>query len=219
MKRRPGRTFVVVAACGTLAAALAWSTVERIGVEARAGRLMLRADADRLALRLWATDDERRPRPPAGASVYRHQPTGAGGWSSPFEDWDEPTWQTVQAVPGRRLSSGLFRLLPPAVHWRAGGLGLFVDLHARQPERPSDPPVPQRRSVAVYLPAPLTVAAVVLPPLMLFAVRRRRRRWQRTATACARCGYDLRATPDRCPECGAVPRPSDPFSPGRLAPG
>ena len=48
-----------------------------------------------------------------------------------------------------------------------------------------------------------TMALAVLPTIWLFRKLRSRRRL--AAGLCPVCGYDLRATPDRCPECGAVP--------------
>jgi hypothetical protein len=48
---------------------------------------------------------------------------------------------------------------------------------------------------------PAAVALAVLPVLWVVKITRRRRRAH--LGRCRNCGYDLRATPERCPECGA----------------
>jgi hypothetical protein len=65
---------------------------------------------------------------------------------------------------------------------------------------------------------PMSVVAAVFLLPTLPRLRRMILRWQdthrryrearllRQKTHCSTCGYDLRATPDRCPECGTVPR-------------
>jgi hypothetical protein len=57
------------------------------------------------------------------------------------------------------------------------------------------------------LPHCVFVAGFGLLPSARVVLALRRRRQQR-AGLCRVCGYDLRATPERCPECGAEPRVS-----------
>jgi hypothetical protein len=52
----------------------------------------------------------------------------------------------------------------------------------------------------------LAITFAALPAVGLVQFRRDRRR--RHAGHCQSCGYDLRATPNRCPECGTVPSPA-----------
>ena len=65
---------------------------------------------------------------------------------------------------------------------------------------------PSMRSRAAVLMAPhwmLVIVAAVLPSAWVAGRVRRRRRRQRGR--CVTCGYDLRATPEVCPECGTAP--------------
>jgi hypothetical protein len=49
----------------------------------------------------------------------------------------------------------------------------------------------------------LTTLSAVLPLVWIWKKLRRLARYREGL--CERCGYDLRATPDRCPECGHIP--------------
>ena len=57
----------------------------------------------------------------------------------------------------------------------------------------------------------VSVLGLVMPAVRITSrIRKGRVRHGR----CVACGYDLRATPDRCPECGAVPTAKDARLPG-----
>ena len=78
----------------------------------------------------------------------------------------------------------------------SGGSGLLLGNSAPPPPVP---PAPQLIELKVPYWA---VFAFATPGLAWIVVRRTRRS---APGLCSICGYDLRATPERCPECGTVP--------------
>ncbi len=95
--------------------------------------------------------------------------------------------------------------------WRASGLrppenpyasaGPFVLYHG---EGGGLPPFGYRY-LGVLIPLWAPAAILAIPVVWIgFSQSRYRRRLRRSHGLCVHCGYDLRASSDRCPECGAV---------------
>jgi hypothetical protein len=86
------------------------------------------------------------------------------------------------------------------VTWQAGVL------RYRRPQT-RGPVIAAARYVEMVMPHGLLIAAMlVMPAYALASTHASRRRAARLREkSCPSCGYDLRATPGRCPECGVLP--------------
>lgn len=67
-------------------------------------------------------------------------------------------------------------------------------------------PTGWNRTRLVVMPLWFVIAVLGAPGVIMLTRDRRRRRRNKTG-CCMKCGYDLRATPGRCPECG-LPAPA-----------
>ena len=100
-------------------------------------------------------------------------------------------------MPGQNMPRESF----PGNHW--------FEFEWRPRQKPSGsysgPQVLHLDTLRVRVPYWLPALVAAVPPAV-WALRRRREARRVSTGRCHCCGYDLRATPDRCPECGAEPR-------------
>ena len=123
--------------------------------------------------------------------------------------------QTYQSHRGIQLARGGLRVWIEALRLRGRGIGVNDHVNVVQPY-----PTPHENTrwgfrleyaktsgdfyiFDLVIPLWPLVVLLAIPTALLFRSHRRLEARARDG-GCAACGYDLRASPDRCPECGAA---------------
>jgi hypothetical protein len=139
---------------------------------------------------------------PADASGPRHLKldvdSGGGQLQLAWKSWTDTDRELLRANDELARSPSYHRTFPdpPARYARSVPPTAWNAIGFKQYSGPTHTSL-----VLPYWFAALLTAATPVTRV----IARLRRRGRMKAGRCNACGYDLRATPERCPECGAVP--------------
>lgn len=125
--------------------------------------------------------------------LYPNEAAGLdGGWSVELRGG--------RFVASRRHQVSSYLARPSTPSWRNGGGFSFERQRFGSGGAVGD------KAMAEHLAIPLYPLPLLIGLLLAWHIGRYRR--LRMPGRCVNCGYDLRATPARCPECGTVVRPA-----------
>src|SRR5438093_8004266 len=190
MKRRLLNLLTVLSLV-LCAAVVLWVRSYRVGTRITAAKAWLGKDSWRLA----GMEADARGGAVTVSGIY-----GSSATQPNFDDTP-----AVRLMPGVYLEKALSPNHPfddwffgDGWRCRLFGFGIYSDRFSDSP-----PDWKDARFVGVATPGWFAALALaVLPAVRLFIAARTHRRLR--LRLCPRCGYDLRAAPGRCPECGTA---------------